>query len=122
MEIECDQETGGVWGVIFREYFSGFQIFSGSDRTVGEPTEDVPFKEGPIRYDIRFNVIVPESGQVTEVIISIEMVSVEEWKNGAGTYQRSLKFIRKELPAVTGERHAQNLSEQFAQLVEYCTA
>ncbi len=46
---------------------------SGSDRIVGEPTEDVSFKEGPIRYDIRFNVIIPESGQMIEVIINIEI-------------------------------------------------
>ncbi len=46
---------------------------SGSDRIVGEPTEDVSRKEGPIRYDIRFNVVVPKSGQMIEVIINIEI-------------------------------------------------
>lgn len=50
------------------------------------------------------------------------MVSVEKWKNGTGTYQRSLKFIRKELPAVSGESYVQNLSKQFAKFVEDCAA
>lgn len=50
------------------------------------------------------------------------MVSVEGWKDGTGVYQRSLKFIRKELPAVSGESYAQNISEHFAKFVEDCAA
>lgn len=50
------------------------------------------------------------------------MVSVEAWKNGTGVYQRSLKFIRKELPAVSGESYVQNISERFVKFVEDCAA
>lgn len=50
------------------------------------------------------------------------MVSVEKWKDGTGTYQRSLKFIRKELPAVSGDNYARSISEQFVKFVEDCAA
>ena len=50
------------------------------------------------------------------------MVSVKAWKDGTGVYQRSIKYIRKQLPTVDGEAYAQIISERFAKFVEDCAA
>lgn len=53
---------------------------------------------------------------------AVAMVSIKAWKDGTGVYQRSLKFIRKELPALSGEAYVLNISENFAKFVEACAA
>lgn len=53
---------------------------------------------------------------------AVAMISMKAWKDGTGVYQRSLKFIRKELPALSGEDYTLNISENFVKFVEDCAA
>ncbi len=48
-------------------------MMSGDDRIGGFPTEDRSQLEGTIYYDIRFQAIIPQGGELAEVFVNIEV-------------------------------------------------
>ena len=48
------------------------------------------------------------------------MISSEAWRPGEGDYQKSVEYIREQLPAVDGQKYVENMPERFARFIQDC--
>lgn len=62
----------------------------------------------------------PALAALIESAKAAAMISVEEWQPGEEDYQRTLSFIREQLPDVDGKEYVKKMPEKFLQFIADC--
>ena len=63
-----------------------------------------------------------ELAELIENARAAAMLASEAWQPGEGDYQKSLEYIREQLPKIHGRKFAQTASSRFAEFIEDCAA
>ena len=62
----------------------------------------------------------PALAALIESAKTAAMISSEAWQPGEGDYQKTLAFIREQLPAVDGAEYVKKMPEKFLRFITDC--
>ena len=62
----------------------------------------------------------PALAALIESAKTAAMISLDAWQPGEGDYQKTLAFIRVQLPAVDGKEYVKKMPEKFLQFIADC--